>query len=248
MQPKPSNVNRPWPRRLPLRVNRSELGRHFGRAREKLGDGLLTWLTVLLVVLTFGVVPLHASGLVVFEGYALAIVLVMAGCILGTSAGMGAISAILTGVALAAGGSVARFMGRQEQGLYLDAAAWVTVASALAYVVARAVFAPGQVTYHRVIGAVLLYLTIGNIFVGLYGVTCLLAPGAIAGIDSAAHLKFGSDLIFFSFTTLTTLGYGDMVPVHPIARSLSSLEAIFGQIFPATLLARLVTLELESRR
>jgi hypothetical protein len=135
-----------------------------------------------------------------------------------------------------------------KSGLYLDAAAWVTVAAALAYVVARAVFASGQVTYHRVIGAVLLYITIGNIFVGLYGVTCLLAPGAITGIDAPGHPKFASDLIFFSFTTLTTLGYGDIVPVHRIARSLSSLEAIFGQIFPATLLARLVTLELESRR
>jgi hypothetical protein len=69
-------------------------------------------------------------------------------------AGTGPISAILTGVALAAAGSVARFMGHQEHGLYLDAAAWVTVAAALAYVVARAVFGPGEVTYHRVIGAV----------------------------------------------------------------------------------------------
>jgi hypothetical protein len=140
-------------------------------------------------------------------------------------------------------------MGHQEHGLYLDAAAWVTVAAALAYVIARAVFAPGEVTFHRVIGAVLLYITIGNVFVGLYGVTCLLAPGAIAGItDAPGHPKFASDLIFFSFTTLTTLGYGDIVPVHPIARSLSNLEAIFGQIFPATLLARLVSLEIASRR
>ncbi len=244
----PSNFRRVPSRRLLLRVRPGEVGRHFSRAREKIGDRLLTWLTVLLVFLTFGIVPLHASGLVVFEGYALAIVLVMAGCVLGTSAGTGAVSAMLAGVALAAAGSAARFTGHQEPGLYLDAAAWVTVASALAYVVARAVFAPGEVTYHRVIGAVLLYLTIGNIFVGLYGEICLLAPGAITGVDAPGRPKFASDLIFFSFTTLTTLGYGDMVPVHPIARSLSSLEAIFGQIFPATLLARLVTLELESRR
>jgi Ion channel len=244
----PTNFRRAPSRKLPLRVRPGEVGRHFSRAREKLGDRLLTWLTLLLVFLTFGVIPLHASGLVVFEGYALATVLVMAGCVLGTSAGTGAISAILTGVALAAAGSVARFMGHQEHGLYLDAAAWVTVASALAYVVARAVFGPGEVTYHRVVGAVLLYLTMGNIFVGLYGVMCLLAPGATAGIDAPGRPKFASDLIYFSFTTLTTVGYGDIVPVHPVARSLSNLEAIFGQIFPATLLARLVTLELENRR
>ena len=43
-------------------------------------------------------------------------------------------------------------------------------------------------------------------------------------------------------TTLTTLGYGDIMPVHPIARSLSNIEAIIGQVYPATLLARLVSL------
>jgi hypothetical protein len=55
-------------------------------------------------------------------------------------------------------------------------------------------------------------------------------------------------LTYFSFATLTTVGYGDVLPVHPLARSLSSLEAIIGQLYPATLLARLVTLELEDRR
>lgn len=60
--------------------------------------------------------------------------------------------------------------------------------------------------------------------------------------------KLLSDLIYFSFSMLTTVGYGDIVPVHPIARSLSSVEAIIGQLYPATLLARLVTLELEDRR
>jgi Ion channel len=47
---------------------------------------------------------------------------------------------------------------------------------------------------------------------------------------------------------LTSLGYGDIVPVHPYARSLANIEAVIGQLFPATLLARLVTLELQSRR
>lgn len=48
--------------------------------------------------------------------------------------------------------------------------------------------------------------------------------------------------------TLTTSGYGDIVPLHPFARSLATLEAVIGQLFPATLLAWLVTLELQGRR
>src|SRR6476661_5858960 len=50
-----------------------------------------------------------------------------------------------------------------------------------------------------------------------------------------------------SFVTLTTIGYGDVVPLHPYARGLANVEAIIGQLYPATLLARLVTLELAVR-
>jgi hypothetical protein len=58
----------------------------------------------------------------------------------------------------------------------------------------------------------------------------------------------GSALLYFSFTTLTTAGYGDITPVHPLARNLANLESVVGQLYPATLLARLVSLELEHRR
>jgi hypothetical protein len=84
-----------------MRLRAGEVQRHLGRARERIGDRLLTWLTILLIFLTFGIIPLHASGLIVAEGYGLAIVLVMAGCILGSSAGLGAVGAILAGVSLA---------------------------------------------------------------------------------------------------------------------------------------------------
>jgi len=55
-------------------------------------------------------------------------------------------------------------------------------------------------------------------------------------------------VIYFSFVTLTSVGYGDVVPVDPYARSLANVEAIIGQLYPATLLARLVTLELQGDR
>jgi hypothetical protein len=51
-----------------------------------------------------------------------------------------------------------------------------------------------------------------------------------------------SELIYFSFVSLTTIGFGDILPVHPLARSLVTLEGLVGQIYPAVLLARLVTL------
>jgi hypothetical protein len=80
------------------------------------------------------------------------------------------------------------------------------------------------VTYHRVIGGVLLYLTIAMIFVVLYAFVGLLFPNAFKGlsIDDAPN-----------FTA--NLSYGDIVPMHPIARSLINLDAIIGQFYPATL-------------
>lgn len=57
-----------------------------------------------------------------------------------------------------------------------------------------------------------------------------------------------ADLVYFSFTTLPTTGFGDIVPIDPFARSLANLESVIGQLFPATLLARLMTLEIEHRR
>jgi voltage-gated potassium channel Kch len=52
-----------------------------------------------------------------------------------------------------------------------------------------------------------------------------------------------SSLVYFSFATLTTLGYGDVTAVHTAARSLALLEALTGQLFPAVLIARLVAME-----
>jgi hypothetical protein len=60
-------------------------------------------------------------------------------------------------------------------------------------------------------------------------------------------LAVAGNLIYFSFVTLTSVGYGDIVSLRPYARGLANVEAIIGQLYPATLLARLVTLELEHR-
>jgi len=56
--------------------------------------------------------------------------------------------------------------------------------------------------------------------------------------------SLASALFYMSFVTLTSTGYGDIIPVHPLARSICNIESVIGQLYPATLLARLVTLEL----
>lgn len=117
---------------------------------------------------------------------------------------------------------------------------------AVTAVVARHVFAAGRVTAHRVRGAVLLYLNVSSLFAIVYGALEMHGAGAFGGSGFDPHVATASNAAFtyFSLTTITTTGFGDIVPLTPIARSLSNLEALIGQLFPATLLARLVALHL----
>jgi hypothetical protein len=64
---------------------------------------------------------------------------------------------------------------------------------------------------------------------------------AFRGLPAGQRGQF-SELLYYSLSALTTAGSGDIVAQHPLIRSLSSLEAVIGQLYPATLLARLVTL------
>jgi hypothetical protein len=114
----------------------------------------------------------------------------------------------------------------------------------LAMVVVQ-VFGEGKVTGHRIRGAIVVYLLLGGVWALLYQVVALTIPGAFRLPDSLA----GGDpdalqrlMTYFSFVTLTTTGYGDITPVHPVARTLCMLEALVGQLYPAITLARLVSL------
>jgi len=82
-----------------------------------------------------------------------------------------------------------------------------------------------------------------------YDLIYLTVPGSFrfaSGADEATHHMH--DLAYYSFVTLTTIGYGDIVPAHPAARSVAMAEGLVGQLFPAILIARLVSMQIESRR
>jgi len=132
---------------------------------------------------------------------------------------------------------------------WLSAGGRLLAIAALSVVIAQAVFGGGRVTLHRVQGAVVLYLNFGLFFFTLYRLVDVLALNAYHGLPpSGSDNGSGATLLYFSFATLTTLGYGDIYPLHPMARALANFEAVIGQLYPATLLARLVSLELEHRR
>jgi Ion channel len=212
------------------------------RLHDEWRDRILTCLTLLMVFHLFLVAPLESHALHIDPIGAVFVVLLSVGLLI-LSRSLVPVLGVLAVVGLVAVAVVLRIRGGDVAlDVSLQATAWLLIALVIIWTVARAVFGPGRITYHRVVGAILLYLTIGLLFVALYTLVGAYSPNAFSGLTITARVSLPSDLVYFSFTTLTTLGYGDIMPVHPIARSLSNIEAIIGQVYPATLLARLVSL------
>jgi hypothetical protein len=217
------------------------------KLRGRWADPLLTVLTVLLVILLFVVIPLQALGIFAFQASELVLALLLVAGVFVMSGSRTAVAAMLGALTMIGVGVTLRLKSPTVLDLNLFAGAWLVVGITLAWAVARATFAPGRITYHRVLGAILFYLMIAVIFAALFMFLGTLVPKAFAGMSVEDNPALASQLIYFSFATMTTTGYGDVAPLHPLARSLCNLEAIFGQLYPATLLARLMTLELAHR-
>jgi hypothetical protein len=109
-----------------------------------------------------------------------------------------------------------------------------------------------KVTFDKIYGAVCAYFLIGMVWASVFSVIETASPGSFRmSVAPGAPGRTGpsaavneSDLNYHSFVTLTTLGYGDITPFSPPARSLSTLEAMIGQLYLTVLVARLVGLHI----
>jgi hypothetical protein len=216
--------------------------------RERWSDPLLTTLTVLLILMLFVFAPLQAVGVKLFQVLSFVSALgLIAGIFLLSGSPM-VVVALLAAFAMAGTAALSRLSAPSVLDVYLFAGALLIMGVAMVSVVARTVFATGRVTHHRIIGAILVYLSVAVTFSALFTIVGLLVPNAFSGMAFKDDPALASNVIYFSFVTLTSTGYGDVFPVHPVARSLCNFETIVGQLYPATLLARLVSLEIEGRR
>jgi len=130
---------------------------------------------------------------------------------------------------------------------YVEMAARVSFLLFLALttiVIFRYVLSEPEVTSDVLSGAACVYLLSGVTWASLYILIEMIQPGSFHAShsqDSGGALTY-SDFLFFSFTTLTTLGYGDIIPVTTHARSYAMVEAVYGVLYNAILIARLVGL------
>ena len=107
------------------------------------------------------------------------------------------------------------------------------------YWILRDILLSQKVTIDAIRGGICVYLLIGYMWALLYGITASVDANAISDLIIVEKESF-SRIIYFSFTTLTTLGYGEIVPLTPLAKMLTNLEAIIGQLYPSIFIAILV--------
>jgi ion channel len=109
-------------------------------------------------------------------------------------------------------------------------------------------FRAGPITRYRIEGAVAAYLLVAYAWALAFQLVALSDPAAFNSTPAALPQTLRFRLLYFSLTTLTSVAYGDIAPINPLARSLAVLEGTIGQLFPVLLLARLVSQELYERQ
>jgi voltage-gated potassium channel len=117
-----------------------------------------------------------------------------------------------------------------------------------AVIAAQHVFGANKIDRNLLFGAMCVYLLMGLIWAILYGLIFQFLPGSFNGIQGIEGKAPMDTLLYFSFITLASLGYGDITPVAPLARTFAYLEVVGGQLYIAIMLAGLVGLFLNERR
>ena len=147
-----------------------------------------------------------------------------------------------------------QFPGLIERLYLLNLTIWLLFTADIAIVVFRNIMSAKRIRANEIYGAIYVYLLIGVIFAELFQLLLAGNPGALffdpgrfpepltVQHNSFLTRSFG-DLLYYSFVTLGTVGYGDVTPASPAARSLSLIEAVIGIMYVATMIARFVSIQ-----
>ena len=214
-------------------------------------DEGLTVLLVALLLMIFIVTPLAAAG--VFRGYGslvhdlwLAFTL-LSGVFAIRWQRKAAQIVVLAAILLFALRGLGVAGGVGALGLVVDAVLTILLLATLGAMVVWQIFREGPITRQRVQGSIVIYLLLGLIWAEAYTLAAHLDSDAFTVNLGAGHNALSARLTYFSFVTLTTVGYGDILPTNLVARTLANMEGLVGQLFPAILIARLVSMEIAAR-
>jgi hypothetical protein len=135
--------------------------------------------------------------------------------------------------------AIGPLLGDQKTGNLIVTASALLFSINVCWIVVRKVFTNGPVTVHRIRGAVMIYLSAALLFALIDSLLASFVPHAYSNLPTDPDGCIQT-LIYFSLSTITTIGYVDVLPIHPFARSLAMLEAVFGQFYMGLLIATLI--------
>lgn len=211
---------------------------------ERVRDPALSALLIVELLLMFVVIPLGTAisevPALLLVPFTLVLVLVLA------SHRLGALVVATMAVGLRVVAGILELRDATISTDVIDTISAILALLAVSWVVFGIVFSPGRITYHRVRGAIVLYLTIAFLFAWIFRLIAGLVPHAFSGLVLyPGHILSLNGFDYYSLTVLTTLGFGDITPIHAFARSMTTLEAVIGQLYPPIILARILTLYAE---
>ena len=215
--------------------------------RQRAGEWGLRALLILLVVDIFIVAPIAQEATSVVRPVVHSIILASGIAI--ASRSRGTILAVV-GV-LGVAGLVTHWTYHDHPTIVLqraDTALSLTFTAIVTSLTLLQVVRAGPITAHRIEGAVAAYLLVAYAWALAYQLVELSDPSSFSFPAAAVPQTLRFRLLYFSVTTLTSVSYGDILPLAPVARCLAGLEGVIGQLFPVLLLSRLVSMELSFRK
>lgn len=140
-------------------------------------------------------------------------------------------------------------LGIAAAGLDLESLLWAISHFTLSALLAHSLIHKGVVRRGELLDTISLYLVSGIGFAELYSLLLSTLPGSIVQVSAPEGQAPTFDIVlYYSFVTQATLGYGDVVPAHRLTRVLSILQSLYGVLFTAIVIGRVVALHVESRR
>jgi hypothetical protein len=135
---------------------------------------------------------------------------------------------------------------------------WLLFTFYIGLMIFRGLMTAQRIRSNEIYGAISVYLLIGVLFTEAYLLLLVWQPGALyfdpgrfpapEMIGGRQYIRGPGDVLYYSFVTLGTVGYGDVTPASPVARSLSLIEAVIGIMYVATMIARFVAIQIGDNR
>jgi hypothetical protein len=216
-------------------------------ALEHAVEGKVIYLLALIVLVQFGY-PITAYGTIALIAYELLYAsMILVGILLGRDSRFHTIFLAVTGLIYLAASLLYAINPGATWAVIITYLGLIPYLGMLLWILGRFLAAAQTITRDVLYAAVALYLLIGATFVPIYGLLDVLLPGSFRdGTFPDVPVQW-QQLIYFSYTTLTSSGYGDILPVSWWARSLANLEMIAGVLFITIVMSRLVSIYSERK-